>query len=129
MHGFNETTKDMESVRKGRQIMNKDVNKRMESQTGHSIFARIISSMLAVAMVLGLLGPMSGVVKAATNTSVTVGEVTIEGTVGTPIKPQTIEITVENGTFNPVALYEGKDITEYFRPFDYQMGTTAVCAL
>jgi hypothetical protein len=54
-----------------------------------------------------------------------VGEVTINGTVGEKLKDATIEITVDNGTFDPVALYEGKDITEYFRPYDYQMTTNS----
>ncbi len=90
--------------------------------TGRRFIAFVMAFVMAVGMdVSGFIGK-SEEASAAAATTVTVSEVTIEGEVGKKMEPQTIEMTVSDGTFDPVALYEGKDITDYFRLWDCWSG-------
>ena len=77
---------------------------------------RVIGILLAFVMIVGSVSALEGVVKvkAAGSTVIKISPVTINGTVGVPIEPQTIEFTIENATFNTDLLYVGKDMTDYF---------------
>ncbi|MBR6909018.1 MAG: hypothetical protein IKN35_01835, partial [Lachnospiraceae bacterium] len=88
------------------------------------VFARFTGLLIALAMFASSFAMLEGVVNvsAATTTTVTIGEVTINGTVGTPLKEQTFEITIENGKLDPVALYVGKDISDYCTQWDFRTG-------
>ena len=78
--------------------------------------ARLTALAAALALFATCLVSLDGVVKvsAASNTTVTIGEVTIAGTVGTKLTSQTIELTVENGKFDTAQFYVGKDLGCYF---------------
>ena len=79
---------------------------------------RIIGILLAFVMIFMSVSALEGVVmvKAAGSPAITVSEVTITGTMGTPIEEQTIEITVENSEFDPDCFYVGQDISDCFVP-------------
>ncbi|MBO4416381.1 MAG: hypothetical protein J5824_10445 [Lachnospiraceae bacterium] len=78
--------------------------------------ARLTALVAVFALFATCLVSLDGVVKvsAADATTVTIGEVSIDGTVGTEIKEQKIELTVSNGKFITELFYEGKDISDYF---------------
>ncbi len=80
--------------------------------------------MLAFVMIVGSLSALEGVVnaKAAATPKVKVSDVTIEGTVGTPIEEQTVEITITDGEFDTEQFYVGRDISEYFVKDDSYYG-------
>lgn len=88
------------------------------------VFARFTGLLIALVMFASSFAAFEDAVKvsAAITTTVTIGEVTISGTVGTPLKEQTFEITVENGKLDPVALYVGKDISDYCTQWDFRTG-------
>ncbi|MCR5204845.1 MAG: hypothetical protein K6E47_07290, partial [Lachnospiraceae bacterium] len=83
------------------------------------VFKLLVVGLLTLALVVtnvyvAPFGETEVGVKASDVTTVTVSEVTIDGTIGTPIEEQTIELTVANGEFNTEMLYVGKDISDYF---------------
>lgn len=81
-----------------------------------TFLSRIILQISVLALFAVSVYALSGTVKvnAADKTTVTIGEVTIAGTVGTELTKQTIELTVENGKFDTAQFYVGKDLGGYF---------------
>ena len=81
---------------------------------GRRLIAFVVAFVMAIGMNVSGFIEKTEKVNAADSIKLDIGEVTINGTVGIPIEPQTIVITVENGKFDTDILYQGKDITDYF---------------
>ena len=84
------------------------------SKPKNTFFKQLCMAMLLLVLMFSAVVAFPGLKAVAATTTVTIGEVTIAGTVGTELNPQTIELTVENGKFDTAQFYVGKDLGDYF---------------